>query len=49
MDLKAIQGVLGHEWLSTTTQYIHVHADHIERAWATANQRVAGRLGPRGG
>lgn len=45
VDLKAIQEMLGHEWLSTTTRYIHVHEDHIEHAWATANQRVAGRLG----
>jgi len=48
MDLKAIQDLLGHEWLSTTTRYIHVHDAHIEHAWATANQRVAERLGQNG-
>jgi len=49
MDLKAIQELLGHEWLSTTTRYIHVHQNHIEHAWATANARVAARLGQAGG
>lgn len=44
MDLKAVQELLGHEWLSTTTRYIHVHADHIEHAWASANDRVTTRL-----
>jgi len=44
MDLKAIQEILGHEWLSTTTRYIHVRSDHIESAWATANDRVSARL-----
>ncbi|WP_405576243.1 tyrosine-type recombinase/integrase [Streptomyces sp. NBC_01092] len=44
MDLKALQELLGHEWLSTTTSYIHVHDNHIEYAWAAANERVASRL-----
>ena len=44
VDLKAIQELFGHEWLSTTTGYIHVHAEHIESAWAQANERVAARL-----
>lgn len=49
MDLKAIQELLGHEWLSTTTRYIHVHDDHIERSWAAANERVAARFGEQPG
>ncbi|GLI03350.1 hypothetical protein Pa4123_86280 [Phytohabitans aurantiacus] len=48
MGLKAIQELLGHEWLSTTTRYVHVHAEHIEHAWSLANQRVADRLAVRG-
>jgi site-specific recombinase XerD len=44
MDLKAIQEILGHDWLSTTTR--HVQSDHVEHAWVVANQRVAARLGP---
>lgn len=44
VDLKAVQELLGHEWLSTTTRYVHVHDDHIEHAWAVANDRIAARL-----
>ena len=48
VDLKAVQELLGHEWLSTTTRYVHVRSDCIERAWTDANQRVANRLGVEG-
>ncbi len=48
VGLKAIQELLGHQWMSTTTGYIHVHADHIEQAWTAANDRVAARLDPEG-
>ena len=44
MDLKALQELLGHEWLSTTTRYIHVSSDHIEQAWANANRRTEERF-----
>jgi site-specific recombinase XerD len=47
MDLKAIQELLGHEWLSTTTRYIHVHDGHIEKSWAAANERVTARFSER--
>jgi site-specific recombinase XerD len=48
VGLKAIQELLGHEWLSTTTGYIHVHADHIEHAWEQASDRIATRLESKG-
>lgn len=44
VGLKAIQELLGHSWLSTTTLYVHVHDDHVEQAWTQANQRVTDRL-----
>ncbi len=44
MDLKALQELLGHEWLSTTTRYIHVQSDHIEQAWVNANRRLETRF-----
>lgn len=45
MDLKALQELLGHNWLSTTSQYIHVRGEHIENAWLQANVRIEQRLG----
>ena len=47
MDLKALQELLGHQWLSTTSGYIHVHSDHIEQAWNQANTRLEDRFGQR--
>lgn len=44
VDLKAVQELLGHEWLSTTTRYVHVRSDHIERAWTDANARLTTRF-----
>ncbi len=44
MDLKALQELLGHEWLSTTSGYIHVRSDHIEKAWIQANRRIETRF-----
>ena len=44
VGLKAIQELLGHSWLTTTTTYVHVNEDHIEYAWNQANQRVTSRL-----
>ena len=44
MDLVAIQQTLGHVWVATTMNYIHVHASHIEDAWITGQQRAADRL-----
>ena len=44
MDIKALQELLGHEWLSTTTQYVHVHDEHVERSWLNANRRLETRF-----
>lgn len=44
MDLKALQELLGHQWLATTSGYIHVRDEHIEAAWVSANQRLETRF-----
>ena len=44
MDLIAIQETLGHVWLSTTMNYIHVQRTHVEDAWIAGQQRAAQRL-----
>ncbi len=44
MDLAAIQEVLGHSWIVTTMNYIHVHRTHVEDAWISGQQRAAGKL-----
>ena len=44
MDLKALQELLGHQWLATTSGYIHVRSDHIEQAWVNANRRIESRF-----
>lgn len=47
MDLKALQELLGHQWLATTSGYIHVRSDQIERAWDQASERLEDRFGLR--
>jgi site-specific recombinase XerD len=44
MDIKALQELLGHQWLSTTSGYIHVRSEHVEMAWRNSNQRVESRF-----
>lgn len=48
MDIKALQELLGHQWLATTSGYIHVRSDHIEQAWTSANRRLEARFGEGG-
>jgi hypothetical protein len=44
MDLIAIQEALGDAWVATTMRHEHVHRDHVEQAWAAAQQRAERRL-----
>ncbi|GAA1129044.1 tyrosine-type recombinase/integrase [Arthrobacter flavus] len=44
MDIKALQELLGHQWLATTSGYIHVRSEYVEQAWKNANERVESRF-----
>jgi integrase/recombinase XerD len=44
MDLVAIQETLGHAWISSTMNYVHVHRTHVEDAWVAGHERAAQRL-----
>ncbi|MEV2221770.1 tyrosine-type recombinase/integrase [Nocardia vinacea] len=44
MDLIAIQETLGHSWVATTMNYVHVHRTHVEDAWLAGQDRAAQRL-----
>src|SRR5664280_1535652 len=48
MDLIAIQATLGHAWIATTMNYVHVPGTHIEDAWISGQQRAAARLNLKG-
>ena len=37
-------GTLGHSWIATTMNYVHVHRTRIEDAWVAGQQRAAQRL-----
>ena len=44
MDLIAIQATLGHAWIATTMNYVHVSGTHVEDAWIAGQKRAAERL-----
>lgn len=44
MDLIAVQATLGHAWIATTLNYVHVPGTHIEDAWIAGQQRVGETL-----
>ena len=44
MDIKALQELLGHQWLATTSGYLHVRKNHIEQAWNNTNRRLEDRF-----
>ncbi len=40
MDLIAIQETLGHAWVATTMNYIHLQRTHVEDAWVAGQHRA---------
>ena len=44
LDLISIQELLGHSWIASTLNYIHVHRTRIEDAWTAGQDRAATRL-----
>lgn len=45
LDLISIQELLGHAWIASTLNYVHVHRSRIEEARIAGQQRAAARLG----
>ena len=44
LDLVSIQELLGHSWIASTLNYVHVHRSRIEDAWIAGQRRAAQRL-----
>ena len=44
LDLISIQELLGHSWIASTLNYVHVHRSRIEDAWIAGQRRAAQRL-----
>jgi integrase len=46
LDLISIQELLGHSWIASTLNYVHVHVHRtrIEEAWIDGQRRATGRL-----
>ncbi len=44
LDLISIQELLGHSWIASTLNYVHVHRTRIDDAWIAGQQRAAQRL-----
>jgi site-specific recombinase XerD len=42
--LISIQELLGHSWIASTLNYVHVHRTRIEEAWIDGQRRATGRL-----